>query len=76
MTNIFLDITFIGFCIGFAVVIIDRRRKKAAPASKHPNLTRPDGDTEAGFVESSDDPSPWTALDDRQLARLLRDSCP
>lgn len=76
MTNLILNVAFVGFCIVFAIFTIDRRRRNATPATRYPDLTRPRGDTGADLVESSDNPSPWTALDDSQLARLLRDSCP
>jgi hypothetical protein len=70
MTNVILNLAFVGFWVGFASVVLVQRSKVKALT---PRAQRAPAD---GGNESFADAAQWTALDDAQLARLLRESSP
>jgi hypothetical protein len=78
MTNIVLNLLFVGGWVVFAGLVVADRNRVTTPTSK-PGVPLTAGQTEPPpneVVASPVDAALWTALDDRQLVRLLTESSP
>jgi hypothetical protein len=76
--NLFIALAVAGCWIWCAGVIVRRYRtaQPCAPRPLTPAAEERAAQAVVDLIDSVTDPGLWTASDDRQLTRLLRDSAP
>jgi hypothetical protein len=75
MTNVLLDLAFVGFVVVFVGCMISRRwRNVGAKEESEGQAAGHEPGLSAETVDAGDRPCQWTALDDAQLARHVREA--
>jgi hypothetical protein len=73
MIGLTITVALVGLTsVGTIWAVLARRRSTARPSPQQSSVAV----TAAASDVTAPDPAAWTSLDDRQLARLLRDSSP
>jgi hypothetical protein len=77
MINVLVALAFVGCWIGCARSVVRHHRAAKAPAVQSPAKGKAQAvmfADDLALIVLDTDPSAWTALDDKQVTRLLREA--